>query len=35
MAYSNPDPEAIGRKVFIATVVSAIVFATAAYILVS
>lgn len=35
MAYSDPDPTAIGRKTFLATLVGAIVFATAAYLLVS
>lgn len=35
MAYSDPEPEVIGRKLFIATVVSALVFATAAWVLVS
>jgi hypothetical protein len=35
MAYSDPDPTAIGRKVFLVTLVSAMVFATAAYLLVS
>jgi len=35
MAYSDPDPEVIGRKIFLVTVVSALVFAAAAYVLVS
>ena len=35
MAYSDPDPQVIGRKLFLLTVVGAIVFAAAAYILVS
>ena len=35
MAYSDPDPEVIGRTIFLVTLVSAIVFASAAYFLVS
>jgi hypothetical protein len=35
MAYSDPDPESIGRKIFLVTLVSAMVFASAAYLLVS
>jgi hypothetical protein len=35
MAYSDPDPTAIGRKVFLVTLVAAIVYAAAAYLLVS
>ena len=31
----NPDPVAIGRRVFVITVVSAVAFALAAYLLVS
>lgn len=35
MAYSDPDPEHLGRKLFLITFVSAVAFAAAAYILVS
>ncbi len=35
MAYSDSEPELIGRKVFLLTVIAAIAFATAAYIIVS
>jgi hypothetical protein len=35
MAYSDPDPEVLGRKLFLMTLVSALVFAAAAYMLVS
>ena len=35
MAYSDPDPEQLGRKIFFITFVSAVAFASAAYILVS
>jgi len=35
MAYSDPDPTAIGRKLLIVTGISAIVFAAVAYLLVS
>jgi hypothetical protein len=35
MAYSDPDPEAIGRKLLIVTAVSAVLFAAIAWVLVS
>lgn len=35
MTYSDPEPDVIGRKIFLVTVIAAIVFATAAYIIVS
>lgn len=35
MAYSDPDPTAIGRKIFLVTLAAAIVYAAAAYLLVS
>ena len=35
MAYSDPEPEVIGRKIFLITAVSAVAFAAIAYILVS
>jgi hypothetical protein len=35
MAYSDPDPTVIGRKIFLVTLVASIVFASAAYLIVS
>lgn len=35
MAYSDPDPQAIGRSLLLWTIAGAITFAAAAYILVS
>jgi hypothetical protein len=35
MAHNDPDPIAVGRAVYIMTVVGAIAFALAAYLLVS
>jgi hypothetical protein len=35
MAMKNPDPEAVGRFVFLVTVAGAVAFAIAAYLLIA